>query len=102
MEGVRILEAVRDSRALNPLKCEKVPGTMLRLVPGLANFPPGAYPRALPLNPDLDNESAAATWLEENLCTSWHMHGTCRVGEVVEKEHRVKGVGGLAQRLLHP
>ncbi|GAQ86563.1 GMC oxidoreductase family, partial [Klebsormidium nitens] len=95
IEGVRILKAVRDSRALTPLKWEKVPGTLLRLVPDLANLPPGAYRGALPLIPDLDDESAATTWLKADVCTSWHMHGTCRVGEVVDEEHRVKGVGGL-------
>jgi choline dehydrogenase-like flavoprotein len=93
--GLKTLKAVLDSKTFAPMKVDTVPDVLLKFAPDLAAFPPGQYPGALPLIPDLEDESGAATWLKNTVCTCWHMHGTCRVGEVVDTEHRVKGVGAL-------
>lgn len=95
LEAIRILKGVLDSKALASLKCDTVPEALLQLAPQLSAFSPGHYPGALPLLPDENSLSEATTWLKDTVCTCWHFHGSCRVGEVVDSEHRVKGVGAL-------
>ncbi|GAQ78305.1 GMC oxidoreductase family [Klebsormidium nitens] len=95
IEGIRTLKALLASKPVSELKVDTVPQFLLKLAPALAAFPPGQYPGALPLLPDPNDASEAATWLRNTVCTCWHMHGTCRVGEVVDDEHRVKGVEKL-------
>ncbi|GAQ88026.1 GMC oxidoreductase family [Klebsormidium nitens] len=90
--AISVLRSILGSQTLNPWKCDTVPDALLRLVPGLAAIPPGQFPGALPFLPD---EADAATWLKDKVVTCWHTHGTCRVGEVVDTWHRVKGVRAL-------
>ena len=90
VEGIHLVQAFVE--ALQPLRCNTCPQVLLKLLPELAAYSPGHFPGVLPLFP---KEEDAAMWLQNTACSCWHTHGTCRKGDVVDSEHRVKGVGAL-------